>query len=76
MRARRCSGAFASSSSPDSSPDPVAAAVQTYEDGLAALPTSRMMDLYAQFLREQVICTDMDDGINEFSCLQPSKLQV
>lgn len=54
MRARRCSGAFASSSAPGAPSDPLAAAVQTYEDALAAVPSSRMVDLYAGFLLGQV----------------------
>ena len=50
LRARRCTGALASTSEAD----PREAGAAVFEAATAALPTSRMYDLYAAFLLEQV----------------------
>ena len=50
LRARRCTGALASTSEAE----PLEAAAAVFEAATAAMPTSRMYDLYAAFLLEQV----------------------
>lgn len=56
MRARRAFGTFAPASDPTSvTANNFAAAVATYEESIAVVSSSRMYDLYAAFLLDQVL---------------------